>query len=206
MRLKNHTDLPDAWIRAVIRATCPPGVSGFDVRISNGRGRGKAYPQGSGYHDRAVPFVKVYVPRTDAEARGRRAAHGAYLGIHVGDRRELLVKVLAHELRHLWQGKGRRARHGMVWGARGRYSERDADAYALQMLRRYRRGELDLTVPAEAPPPSADERRRRMIEAREAKARQKLTEWERRLETATKKVREYRGKVKGYERRRAVSS
>ena len=30
-----------------------------------------------------------------------------------------------------------------VWGARGQFSERDADAYALQALRKYRRGELE---------------------------------------------------------------
>ncbi len=33
-------------------------------------------------------------------------------------------------------------RRGMVYGAKGQMSERDADAYALQLLRRYRRGEL----------------------------------------------------------------
>lgn len=57
----------------------------------------------------------------------------------IGSRREALVVLLAHELRHLWQAQTTR---GRVYGARGRFSERDADAYALQMLRRFRRGEL----------------------------------------------------------------
>lgn len=35
MRLANHTDIPDDFIRAVIRAVCPANVTGFDVR---GRG------------------------------------------------------------------------------------------------------------------------------------------------------------------------
>jgi hypothetical protein len=55
---------------------------------------------------------------------------------------EALIMLVAHELRHLWQAdhpKGWR-----VYGARGVYSERDADAYALQMLRKYRRGEIGL--------------------------------------------------------------
>ena len=50
---------------------------------------------------------------------------------------ETMIHLIAHELRHLWQQripKGRR-----VWGARGQYSERDADAYAIQVVRRWRR-------------------------------------------------------------------
>jgi hypothetical protein len=82
------------------------------------------------------------VPTTERAARlrldaGRRGS--GYLKMDIGSRREALVVLLAHELRHLWQAKHSR---GMVWGARGRYSERDADAYALRMLRAYRRGEL----------------------------------------------------------------
>ena len=60
----------------------------------------------------------------------------------LGSRIEALLWVLAHELRHLWQAASTGKRRGMVYGAKGRFSERDADAYALQMLRRYRRGEL----------------------------------------------------------------
>lgn len=54
----------------------------------------------------------------------------------MANRIEALVYVLAHELRHQWQAihpKGWR-----VWGARGQYSERDADAYAIKMLRNWR--------------------------------------------------------------------
>jgi hypothetical protein len=53
------------------------------------------------------------------------------------NRTEALVHLLAHELRHLWQAKVKRGYR--VWGARGQFSERDADAYAIQMLRRWRR-------------------------------------------------------------------
>lgn len=41
MRIKNHTDIPNGTIRKIVRFVCPPGVSGFDVRVSNyGRERG----------------------------------------------------------------------------------------------------------------------------------------------------------------------
>lgn len=153
MRLKNHTDLSDEWIRSVIRAVRPAGISNFDVRVSNfgvngnrrGRNgaRGVAYTRGSGYHDRACPFVVVSVSPAVSWKAYRQVAKGGYLAHDWGTRQEAFLWVLAHELRHLWQAKHSR---GKVWGAKGRFSERDADAYALQMLRRYRRGELDLTA------------------------------------------------------------
>lgn len=140
MRLKNYTDIPSEQIRDLIRAVRPAGISNFDVRVSNGqRFRGRAYSQGSGYHDRACPFIVCAIP---AIWKPRIIDHGAgkgYLPIAIGSRIEALIVLLAHELRHLWQATHTR---GKVWGARGRFSERDADAYALQMLRRYRRGEL----------------------------------------------------------------
>lgn len=75
------------------------------------------------------------------EVRRRAEAHGGYLPCTWGNRREALLYVVAHELRHLWQARVPRGRR--VWGARGQFSERDADAWALRMLRRYRRGELE---------------------------------------------------------------
>lgn len=141
MRLTNHTDIPSDTVRAIIRAVRPHGIANFDVRISNTRRHfsGAAYTKGSAYHSTAHPFLVVRVARTDIAARTVRKAQGGYLTSVVGNRVEALLFVLAHELRHMWQAKHSR---GMVYGARGRYSERDADAYALQMLRRYRRGEL----------------------------------------------------------------
>lgn len=143
MRLKNYTNIPTEQIRELIRAVRPSGISNFDVRVSNlagRRGRGLAYTQGHGYHDRACPFIVVSIAKTDEKARDLGSYRkGGYLQYAVGSRLEVLVAILAHELRHLWQATHSK---GKVYGARGRFSERDADAYALQMLRRFRRGEL----------------------------------------------------------------
>lgn len=137
MRLKNYTDIPSDTIREIIAAVRPGGISNFDVRVSNGRRfRGRAYHAGSGYHDTAAPFIVCAIP---AESHLVLPARGAYLPMVMGSRVEQLVVLIAHELRHLWQAKHTR---GKVYGAKGRFSERDADAYALQMLRRFRRGEL----------------------------------------------------------------
>jgi len=144
MKIKNYTNIDIEKIRQIIRAVRPNGISNFDVRISNKSGNGvcgRAYMQGSSYHDSASPFIVVRVARTDAKARGIRSPipGKGYLPHNYGNRTEAMLFVIAHELRHLWQAKHKR---GKVYGARGRYSERDADAYAIRMLRAYRRNEL----------------------------------------------------------------
>ncbi len=144
MRLTNYTNIPTEEIRKIIAAVRPPGISKFEVDVKNHggmRGRGVAYTQGVGYDGLRsnIPLIIVSIAKTEEKARYIMPARGAYLPGVTGSRREVLVKIMAHELRHLWQAKHRR---GRVWGARGKFSERDADAYALQMLRKYRRGEL----------------------------------------------------------------
>ncbi len=142
MRLKNYTDIPTAAVRRMIDFCRPPGISGFDVRVSNlgGKGcRGRAYYQGSAYHDRACPFVVVSVQRGPHVSAVPVRRRSGYLPMPAMSREEALLFVLAHELRHLWQSRVKRGRR--VYGARGQYSERDADAYALRALRHWRRGE-----------------------------------------------------------------
>ena len=147
MRLQNSTNIPDSVLRALIADVCPPGVTNVRFKFQNvdygGRGRG-----GSGH-------VLVKVPRTERLAR--RLWHqdpktrGAYLPMAVGSRMEVLVMILAHELRHCWQTIHRRG--WRVWGSRGMMSERDADAWGLKMLRKFRRGELSIKpVPAQLEP------------------------------------------------------
>lgn len=144
MRITNTTTFDRELIAEITRLVCPPGVTGYDVTVGNGRGydfKGRAYPEGHGYHERACWFVKVYVGEATRFPRGPRPAvrqgRGYLPTPYIASRTEALVYVLAHELRHLWQGKVPRGRR--VWGARGQYSERDADAYAIRMLRAWRR-------------------------------------------------------------------
>jgi hypothetical protein len=53
-------------------------------------------------------------------------------------REEALVHVAGHGLRHLWQTT-HTGKRGKVWGARGQYSDRDADAYAIRKTREWRK-------------------------------------------------------------------
>lgn len=142
MRLKNTTTIDSNVAREIVRFVCPSGVSGFDVKIQNcgwGILKGKAYTQGSGYHDRACAFVNLYVTAKPVfpTAPGVETPKGGYLPRpYFADRTEALVYLTAHELRHLWQARAPKGRR--VWGARGKFSERDADAYAIRMLRAWR--------------------------------------------------------------------
>ena len=139
MRLmQNTTTLDDATVKEALEFVAPPGVSGdVMLRKTSGTLAGYAYWKGSSYHASARPFVTLRVG--DGFPRGPRPPVGpGYLPTPaLGSRVEALVYLAAHELRHLWQARVPRGRR--VWGARGQFSERDADAYAIRMLRKWRR-------------------------------------------------------------------
>jgi hypothetical protein len=151
MRLKNYTDYSDDQIREIIRFCRPPGIGNFDVRVSNyayGICRGRAYPEGSGLHDSAHPFVVVSITPDESKfPYFDTYAQNGYLPHLMLTRVEGLVYTISHELRHLWQkrhGRGRR-----VWGSRrGGFSERDCDAYAIRKIREWRRKHLVVDVAA----------------------------------------------------------
>lgn len=141
MRLRNYTDIDSNIVRRMIAFCKPSNVAGFDVEMKNfGRDgvRGRAYPHGCGYRSRGCPLVVVAIQRSNRHLKACKN-RGAYLPRPPMTREEAVLKVLAHELRHLWQSKVKKGRR--VWGSRGQYSERDADAYALRALRHWRRGE-----------------------------------------------------------------
>lgn len=143
MRIKNTTTISTVLLREIIRFVAPPGISGYDVRLSNcseGTITGKAYYAGSGYHDTASPFVVLYIGRPQRFPSPPVPIRKGYLPLPwFGDREEALVYLAAHELRHLWQARVPRGRR--VWGSRGQFSERDACAYGIRKLREWRRHE-----------------------------------------------------------------
>ena len=154
MRIQNFTKMDTDWLREVIRFVCPAGVSGFDIAFKNtSHGyRGMAYIDGCSYHassmrakgkraSHTTPFVTIGIDRRRTDSKWTKPIHtnggNGYLPIDIYSNEEAIVLYVAHELRHLWQ---RRVKKGYrVWGARGQYSERDADSYGLRMLRAWRR-------------------------------------------------------------------
>ena len=154
MKIENDTNYSKAEIRRFIAMARPPGTEIDLVIVRNAKpGRGG---KGFAWTYSRKKKIRVTIPRKHSiMCREIWPARKAYLGMAIGSRDECLLMLLAHELRHLWQGQGTgsrarkvfstekpRPRKGMVYGARGRFSERDADAWALHRLRQYRRGEL----------------------------------------------------------------
>lgn len=133
-----------AWVKAIIHKVCPDGLhpSNFDVMLKNGRyHRGRAYTQGSGYHATARPFVVVVVARcVTYPYRFEKVPGKGYLTHIAFSMEEACIHLLAHEIRHLWQAKYPGL--ARVYGSKGLMSERDADAWAIHCVRRYRQGTL----------------------------------------------------------------
>lgn len=155
MKIRNTTDMSDDLVRRVIAFVRPPGVRRFDVMVRNaGRGivHGRAFAHGHPSHRISrygTPFIRVNVSADpDAFPLPPGSAYeqdGAYLPApYLASRTEALVYICAHEMRHLWHARVPRGRR--VWGARGQYSERDADAYAIRMLRAWRRAHFSTPV------------------------------------------------------------
>ena len=69
--------------------------------------------------------------------RPKNGNTGGYIDYLILSREEALVYVLAHEFRHFWQ-TNHQGKRGKIWGARGVYSDRDADAYAIKKTRAWR--------------------------------------------------------------------
>lgn len=168
-RLKNTSGLPDEVVRDVVNwIAAVLGIGGFDVECRNCSGTlaGKAYTRGSSYHATSSPFVVLRVgteythprwpervkrqhpelikkrfptriqPYQYAQHRGKKRL--------IASRIEALVYIAAHELRHLWQerrwtDKGRCAKTPYFHGARGKFSEIDTEAFAIHMLREFRK-------------------------------------------------------------------
>lgn len=159
MRIKNYTTFNTDLIREIIAFVRPPGISNFDISFKNSENgwKGKAYYAGCSYHDRKkVGLVTIGVPKrliynkatgktrtefTNEQTRYRKPNvtdfGNGYLRSNQFTPTEDLVHLVAHELRHLWQAKIKKGHR--VWGSRGQFSERDADAYAIRMTRAWRR-------------------------------------------------------------------
>jgi hypothetical protein len=91
-----------------------------------------------------IAISKAYINRRNRELREKGKSYdwnksaGGYIDCLVLSREEALVHILAHEIRHLWQ-RNHSGKRGKVWGARGQFSDRDADAYAIRKMREWRR-------------------------------------------------------------------
>jgi hypothetical protein len=151
MEIKNTTKFPTERVRELIAFCKPRNVSGFDVNVRNCASgfHGSAFVEGSYKHPKMrvkngrrkttfPPFIEINIKRGHRQHESYTfPKHGAYLRFTLWNLDEVVLYLLAHEMRHLWQKKIPKGRR--VWGSRGQYSERDADAYAIRIIRAWRR-------------------------------------------------------------------
>ncbi len=140
MKYRNTTSVPDTLLREVIRFACPSSVSGFSIWFKRAGGGTRTFFAGAAYWNRKhivcrIParFERLKRPYVGAGAKPGRG----YLPWPAYTFEEALVALVAHECNHLAQAKNARL-YRRTWGARGRFSERDCDAYAIKMLRKWR--------------------------------------------------------------------
>jgi len=148
MKLKNTTDIPTTFLREVVRFTKPSSVKNFSIWFKNFRpGSGQLWFCGRAYIGpchvvcRIPVYRRLKTPYVGSTTKG-------YLPWNAYTYEEAVVALVAHELNHLAQHKNPRL-YRRTWNARGRYSERDCDAYAIRMMRAWRR--RDEKIVAEKP-------------------------------------------------------
>lgn len=202
MKIDNRTSIPADAVRAVLMFAAPPGVGGYDITITDYRRdifRGRAICSGRG---RVLLRLGTADNFPSLGWPSRRRGSG-YLPVPpLGNRIEAFVYLAAHELRHLWQMRVPRGRR--VWGARAGYSERDADAYAAAVLRRWRRegpplAEL-LKPPAPVIMPTREELKRIETAKKYARIVARERAWQTRLKRATTALRKIKRQRAYYER------
>jgi len=136
MKIKNTNKIYNTdKIREFIKLVKPSGISNFAVTIQNTRDNhfyGKAFCSGK--------WLGLRIGKCKLPAITYKPKNSGYLKIQLFTQDEILIYVLAHELRHLWQAKHKRGYR--YYNAKSQFSERDCDCYALHKLRQFRRGEL----------------------------------------------------------------
>lgn len=131
----NTTSIAPDLLREIVRFVMPPGVHGIRIEVRNtARVHGGAAWIGSRRigirFETTLRYPNFIRPYWRGQLNGRR--------YWLASLTERIVYIAAHELRHCWQKKARN-KAGYTWGSRGRYSEIDADSYAIRMLRAWRR-------------------------------------------------------------------
>lgn len=214
MKIVNTTDIPSQVIRRCVSWIC--GLKGIGYARAQIRPSDintvKVMNTRHGWHGHAKPWSREILLRfakTDEAARTGTAEEMEALGSVRGprDRWEALVSIAAHEIQHLAHDR-RGAIGGSIRRSLKEGESRKAEEIALVAFRADRWNLLErwhLGVASDLRP--AEERialaRMVAVKRREDKARASLAAWERKLKTAQRKVKEYRAKVRYYDKKAA---
>ena len=192
MKIKNSTPYPTHYLRRLTSWTCKQlGLPIKDVREVVFRNRSDKWFSGLSYS--TTGRIICSIPTVVNECRigtGKRA-------VAISDKTEGIVWMTAHEAAHRLQKV--LARDGRKLSAN---KERDADAKAYIVLKRFRenRAELEAAWNKSLATRIASTHAPTLQEKRAAKARQMLLQWERKARLAKTKVAKYRKQARYYDK------
>jgi hypothetical protein len=213
MKIENTTDVPSQVIRRCVSWICGlKGIGYADAKIRPSDIKTvKVMNTRHGWHGHAKPWSKEVLLRfakTDEAARTGTAEEMAALGSVRGprDRWEALVSIAAHEVQHLAHDYRGRINGASIRRSLKEGESREAERIALVAFRADRDNLLErwhLGVARDLRPTEERVALARMVavKLREDKARASLASWERKLKTAQRKVKEYRAKVRYYDKK-----
>lgn len=141
MRIKTtHPNFSNDLIREIVNFVKPSGVHNFDVWVKTSKKsfHGRAYTGGTHFHSRHCPYIVIRIGKNKYPFKHKYPNRKeSFPEIETLNEIELLVHVIAHEIRHLWQAKMKNKR-GYYPGSKGKFSELDAEMYAIDMVNKWR--------------------------------------------------------------------
>lgn len=89
----------------------------------------------------SINFNKIHYPTyLDYEPKTKQLKYyNGYLNYWILNPSECIIHVLSHELRHIWQEQNRKNRDKWIYSSYGKYSNKDADSYAIHKQREFRK-------------------------------------------------------------------
>src|SRR5271165_6043528 len=125
-RFRNTSGAPDAFLKEVVQFATPAGTG--PIKIWFKRAKPKRFSVCS-WSDES--YISARIPPPYVFQRPYKGAGGACTW------EEAVVGLVAHTARSIWQWTNPNGRR--VWGARGRLSGRESNAYAIRKVREWRR-------------------------------------------------------------------
>jgi hypothetical protein len=192
MKLKNTTEWPDYFLRRMVAWCCHE--SGLPVRrLREATFRNCAYS----FSGHAYGSMRIVCSVGRSGFPASPDTRPGMSGEIIADRMEALIAIASHEIEHCCQYAERRS----AALKKQRWSELVTRQHEVATLRKFREHrEQLLTEWSEVPTPRASKSKPTQQERNEAKAREMLATWERKLKLAKTKVTAYKRKCRYYDR------
>lgn len=198
MKLKNTTDFPDYFLRRMVSWCCKQlDYSSRNISEAQFRNRSDSCASGCAYGSQrfvvSIGNITWINDGTGDGSRTKRARRTIY------ERANDLVRVTAHEIFHL--KAHREGINSRNYGRSSGSSERQTCWHEQKILEAFKTNRESLMDKWLKPPVARTQRPRKTLqEQRAEKANNSLIRWQRKLKLAQTKVKQYKQKVRYYEK------